>query len=264
MSDPVSILLGIPCTQGGITEACLHSILELEKHCRSRGWDLRIEARSDGLVTRTRNIFASHVVRTPEYTHLLMIDSDMGFAPTVVERLVRSGHGVVGACVPLREIRWNRVRSMLDQLPDLTAEELASLAHGYAVRFDLTQGADRPYRPADGFLPATLVGGALLLIRREALVRLTESDLVDSYNRGGPWSDWEPSGWTFFDPLVNPDDRNYLSEDYAFCHRWRALGETVWVDLLSRVTHHGMVAVDGSPATTLRAAQRVADQQVAP
>jgi len=154
MSDQVSILLGIPCTQGGVTEACLHSILALEEHCRGLGWGLRIETRADGLVTRTRNIFASQVVRTPEYTHLLMIDSDMGFDPTVVERLVRSRHEVVGACVPLREIRWNRVRSMLDQLPDLTAEEMASLAHGYAASFDLTQGSDRPYRPVDGFLPA--------------------------------------------------------------------------------------------------------------
>lgn len=259
MARNVSILVGVPCTQGGVTEACLHSLLALDRRCRDLGWGLTITTRADGLVTRTRNIFATHVVRSPEYTHLLMIDSDMGFEPSVIERLVRSGHDVVGACVPFREVRWSRVRSFLDEVPDLTADEMASIAHGHAVTFERSDASGRTATSVDGFLPARFLGGALVLIGREALVRLTDSDQVEAYDRGAPWLDDDPSGWTFFDPVIDPESRNYLSEDYAFCHRWRAIGGTIWVDMLSSVTHHGMVAVSGQPAVTLRTAQRLAD-----
>ena len=43
------------------------------------GWGLDVQTRSDGLVTRTRNIFASQMVRSDAYTHLLMVDADIGF-----------------------------------------------------------------------------------------------------------------------------------------------------------------------------------------
>lgn len=40
-----------------------------------------------------------------------------------------------------------------------------------------------------------------------------------------------------FDDLRLPDD--FLTEDYAFCHRHRALGGKVMVDMHSKLTHQG-------------------------
>lgn len=41
----------------------------------------------------------------------------------------------------------------------------------------------------------------------------------------------------YFDTMRLDDD--YLSEDYAFCHRWRSIGGSVFVDVLSDLTHTG-------------------------
>jgi hypothetical protein len=232
-------------------------MLSLQRRCAELGWGLQVETRADGLVTRTRNIFASEVVRHEDYTHLLMIDADMGFEPAVVERLVGSGHDVVGACVPLREVQWERVRDALDLLPDLDAQDLAAAAHGHAIAF-----LDAPQqRATSGFLPVRFIGSAMLLASRDALVRLAHSDQVSEYERGGPWSDWPADGWTFFDPLVDPRASNYLSEDYAFCLRWRNAGGTVWADLQSAVSHVGTVRVGGDPARSLSVSQRLAAER---
>jgi hypothetical protein len=249
----VRLLVGTPCTQTGVTPAYLQSMLALQHRCAQLGWSMHVETRADGLVTRSRNIFASQVVRREEYTHLLMIDADMGFEAAVVERLVGSGHEVVGACVPLREVKWEQVRDALDLLPDLGAQELAAVSHGHAIAF-----LEAPQQHAtSGFLPVRFIGGAMLLVSRDALVRLAQSDQVSRYEQGGSWSDWPVDGWTFFDPLVDPADSNYLSEDYAFCLRWRTAGGTVWADLQSAVSHTGSVRVGGAPDRSLAVWRRL-------
>lgn len=253
-------MVGTPCTQGGVTQQYLTSVLALQRRFDELGWGLDVQTRADGLVTRTRNLFASDMVRSDGFTHLLMADADIGFEPSVVERLVRSGHDVVGACVPFREARWAQVREAVDVVVDLLPEELESMAHRYAVSFE-PPAPGGVVRAEDGFLQARFIGGALLLAGREVFVRLSQSGAVDRYQSAGPRSLGPTDGWTFFDPLVDPLTHSYLSEDYAFCHRWRATGGVVWADVLSRVTHNGTVTVRGDIALTLRTAARLAREK---
>ena len=39
--------------------------------------------------------------------------------------------------------------------------------------------------------------------------------------------------------MIDPANGAYVSEDYAFCRRWRNLGGEIWLDLDSRLTHTG-------------------------
>jgi hypothetical protein len=257
MAAEMHVLVGTPCTQSGVTQQYLSSILALQRRFDHLGWSLDVRTLADGLVTRTRNTFGSQMVHDPSFTHLLMADADIGFDPSVVERLVGSGHDVVGACVPLRETRWSRVRDAMDIVPDLGPDELESIAHLHAVAFEPpAEGSVMQAR--DGFLPARFIGGALLLARREVFVGLAESDVVDRYGSSAPAAHGPSGGWAFFDPLIDPVTGVYLSEDYAFCHRWRATGGSVWADVLSRVTHNGAVTIHGDIALTLRTAGRLA------
>ncbi len=255
MTDPrIHLLLATPVAGGVVTNQYLHSVLEITQRCAELGWGIKVVTQPDGLVTRSRNAFASVVADDATYTHLLMIDADVTLSPDAVERLVRSGHEVCGAVVPLREAKWDRVRAHLDAHPDMTAEEMASIAHGHAVWFEKAGGARTP---TNGFLPVQAIGSAVLLISRDALVRMSQSALVARYEHGGHRVDLKESGWTFFDPFVD-EAGVYLSEDYAFCHRWRALGGQVWADLRSETRHIGPLAVEGDIATTLATASRTA------
>ena len=43
--------------------------------------------------------------------------------------------------------------------------------------------------------------------------------------------------YALFECAIDRETGVYLSEDYAFCARWRALGGEIWLDLQSRLTH---------------------------
>ena len=51
-----------------------------------------------------------------------------------------------------------------------------------------------------------------------------------------------------FECMIEPESGLYLSEDYAFCRRWRDLGGEVWLDIKSRLTHYGPNAFKGDLA----------------
>jgi hypothetical protein len=58
--------------------------------------------------------------------------------------------------------------------------------------------------------------------------------------------------WRFFDCMTDPDSGRYLSEDYAFCRRWRDIGGKIWVDLDCKVGHLGQHMFRGDLAESLR------------
>ena len=67
---------------------------------------------------------------------------------------------------------------------------------------------------------------------------------------GAPAAD-KGNRFAFFDCLIEPETRVYLSEDYVFCRRWQAMGGDVWADLHSRLTHVGTHAFSGDYAVRL-------------
>jgi hypothetical protein len=62
--------------------------------------------------------------------------------------------------------------------------------------------------------------------------------------------------WLFFDCMVDPDSRRYLSEDFAFCRRWRDMGGKVYVDLNSKLQHAGQHLYRGDLIESLKLQDR--------
>jgi hypothetical protein len=52
--------------------------------------------------------------------------------------------------------------------------------------------------------------------------------------------------------MVHPQTGRYLSLDYGFCHRWRAFGGKVWVDLECKPMYLGQRLFRGDLAASLR------------
>ena len=101
------------------------------------------------------------------------------------------------------------------------------------------EGDERKSR--DGFVTGDYAGAGFLMMKRRVLelmaAKYPETHYTTAPQRRRRQS--KPDLYALFDCLIEPETGHYLSEDYAFCRRWRALGGTIWLDAQSKLTHVG-------------------------
>ena len=98
----MKILIGTPAAGEMVTTTYCESLFWLFDHFRTNHPDIRLDHKftSLALLPYMRNFFASRVLNDPTFTHLLFIDSDMGFSPTMVEHMIALDKPVVGCIYP--------------------------------------------------------------------------------------------------------------------------------------------------------------------
>ena len=108
----------------------------------------------------------------------------------------------------------------------------------------------------DGFMEVREAPTGFMCIKRQVLDRLIEAYPDMRYVPDWPKGTYPEGGvhYRFFDVMVDPESRRYLSEDYGFCRIWEAIGGKIFVDANSDLSHQGERLYTGDFAATLRAA----------
>ena len=228
------ILLATPCFGGLVHQSYMLSVCKLMCRAEDAGFKLDLVLLgSDALITRSRSVLVAKFLDTPNATHLLFVDADIAFEPEQVLRLLRFDEDFVAAFYPLKSVDW-------DALPRRALAGEPLRAAGLTYVGTLLEPPLRVVR--DGFATAKYAGTGFQLIRRVVLERLIAAHpelrftSVHTIAREAPRSD---NLYALFDCQIDPDTGEYLSEDYAFCRRWRAIGGEIWLDLKSSLTHVG-------------------------
>jgi hypothetical protein len=93
----------------------------------------------------------------------------------------------------------------------------------------------------DGFITATYAGAGFMLIKRSVFLRMAVAYPWTHYgachNAASP--SLSKNQYAFFDCMIEPETGDYLSEDYTFCLRWRAMGGKIWLDTQGSLIHVG-------------------------
>ena len=241
MSQRPHIHIATPCYGGLVTQTYMQSILRLMQHAGPAGFELSLSMLgNDSLITRSRNTLVARFLDQPEATHLMFIDADIGFEPIQVERMLRAGRDVVAGMYPLKLNDWGDASSA-----HLAAGENFETA---ALRYVglIAEGA---HADADGFARATYAATGFLLITRQCLMRMIAAYPETRYRAIQSWPPRPTSlhQYALFDCLIEPETGIYLSEDYAFCRRWRDLGGEIWLDTRGSLTHSGNCDFVGRP-----------------
>jgi hypothetical protein len=248
MTAAPHIFLATPCYGGQVSIYFLRSVLALQGACEARGVGLTVELlENDALITRAGARLAHRFLAQPDATHLLFVDADIGFAPANALRLLDAGHPVAGGVYPLKHIDWAKARAAAQAgAPDIMAKSV-----GYVIRFIPTP--DSSVEVEDGFAKVAYVGTGFLMIARDALEQVCAAHpaLVADLSGLDPGAERTAM---IFDTLIEPETGQHLSEDYAFCRRWRDLGGDIWADMESRLTHVGHAAYAGSLVEAMRPA----------
>ena len=237
------LLVATPCFGGLVHHGYMLSVCALMDRAAGEGFalDLALMA-GDALITRSRSALVARFLDHARATHLLFVDADIAFEPSQVIRMLRFDRDFVAGMYPIKSIDWAAVPRRV-----VAGETLP--AAGLTYVGTPLEGADA--RLVDGFAAARYAGTGLMLLKRSVLERMVAAHpelrfrSVHTLAGALPPSD---NLCALFDPVIEPGTGAYLSEDYAFCRRWRALGGDIWLDLRSKVTHVGADQFQGDAA----------------
>lgn len=219
---------------------------------------------NESLITRARNYCVDEFLRS-DCTHMMFIDSDIGFDYKDVLFLLQltdsdNGYDIVTGPYPKKTIAWEKVKSAVDKgFADKSPFNLENFIGDYVFNAD-TSGEDfkisEPVKIHEG-------GTGFMMITRDALNRYQEAypelRYKPDHSRTANF-DGSREITAFFDTVIDPDSKRYLSEDYMFSQYARKIGLNLWMCPWMRLKHVGsytfggsiahMAAIQASPTST--------------
>jgi hypothetical protein len=251
-----SIFLGLPCYACMLNNTFMASLIALQALCAQNGVQVYMDfVGNESLIPRARNILVQRFLQTNGFTHFMFIDSDIGFNPESVLRLLKFDKHITSAVYAKKSIDWALIkRKVAAGLP----EDIRQMG----IDFNLNiQTADPP---VEGFVKVLDVATGFLLMSRDVLEKMVwyfgdsppegvkslmcKNDIqgqnVDRY-------------CALFDCLIDPSPPfRYLSEDYAFCRRYQQMiadprsgcdpNDGIWASLAEPLAHVGSSIASGN------------------
>ena len=237
-----SIFLVTPCYGGLTTIAYMSSVLALQRACIERRTGLQVElGGGDALISRARGVMAGKFLEHTTHSHLLFIDADIGFKPESVFRLLDADRDVVGGVYPAKRVHWDKAKRAFES----GTSDVPAASYNYVVRY-IPHPENRVEVDEQGFGPVAYIGTGFMLIRRQALQRVADAHPELRAKHGDMNGAAVPEAPMVFETMIEAETGEYLSEDYAFCRRWRDLGGEIFADFETRLMHVGHAAYEGS------------------
>lgn len=207
-------MVGTPLYTGDVCADFVYSILASQLLCLGRDILLEFEwVQNLSLVQCARNYLVLRFLENAEYTHLLWIDSDLGWQPDAIHRMVERGKDVIGGVYPRKADKAAYPYVPLDS--------------------KVEDGLEKAKRLPTGFL-------------------LTSRKAVEEVAADMPTFKMPYNGKTHDVPHVFEikidEDKNMVSEDYVFSDLLRAKGYDLWVERDIVFTHAGRNAWKGNLA----------------
>lgn len=240
----VKLFLSTPCYGGMCLQKYTESMLGLQVLASREGIELYIDTiENESLVQRARNVAVGRFMQKSDAEYFMFVDADVHFDPASVIRLVRSGHDISVACYPKKFIDWDQAA---DAVKKGDQRDMAMLSASLVVNFGASM-----VQITDGFAPVLDGPTGFMVIKRSVFERMQEkfpelNCKNDHQNRD--FDDYHAA----FDCMIDPVNRRYLSEDYAFCRRWQQMDGKIYADTQTVLGHVGNLPFSGKLSERLK------------
>ena len=204
---------------------------------------------NESLIPRARNYLVDEFLRS-DCTHLMFIDSDIGFDPNdVIALSVIAADGsdkdIVCGPYPKKCISWEKIKHAVDKgFADEDPNNLDKYVGDYV--FNPAQGTESI--PLGEPVEVLEAGTGFMMIRRNTFEKFTEAYPQQLYKPDHVRTehfDGSREIMAFFDTPICPDTKRYLSEDYMFCQWWRNMGGKIYLCPWMKTHHIGTYAFTG-------------------
>jgi glycosyltransferase involved in cell wall biosynthesis len=211
---------------------------------------------NESLITRARNYCADEFLRS-NATHLMFIDSDIGFDPKDIIALLalttdESEYDVIGGPYPKKCISWEKIKMAVDKgVADKNPNDLEKYVGDYVFNPKSSQKEI----PLGSPVEVREIGTGFMMIRRKTF---------EDYRKAFPDLSYKPDHvrtehfdgtreiHAYFDCIIDPESKRYLSEDYMFCYNVQKMGSKVWFCPWMQLQHVGSYVFGGSLADLAR------------
>lgn len=244
-----SIFLATPMYSGICHGYYTKSVADLTKICAQNNIELQhYFLFNESLITRARNYCVDEFLRS-KYTHIMFIDSDIGFNPVDVIKLLDlcdEGYDIVTGPYPKKVISWEKVKSAVEKgfanENPLALEQFVGDYVFNPIKGTKEFSLNNPVEIMEG-------GTGFMMIRRETFDKYAEAYPELNYIPDHPRTehfDGSREITAFFDCIIDPESKRYLSEDYMFSQYARNIGLKIWMCPWMRMIHIGTYGFGGS------------------
>lgn len=247
------LFLAVPMYGGQCTGMFARSVADLSAICTQYGIPLQLYFLfNESLITRARNYCADEFMRSGA-THLMFIDSDIGFNPNDVIALLAiqddaSPYDVIGGPYPKKCISWEKIKLAVDKgVADDNPNNLEKFVGDYVFNPKSGQAQIPIGEPVE----VSEIGTGFMMIRRRTFEKYAEAFPELSYKPDHVRTehfDGSREIMAYFDCIIDPVSKRYLSEDYMFCYNVQKMGLQVWFCPWMQLQHVGTYIFGGSLA----------------
>lgn len=210
--SPYSLLIATPISDGRPEDTYNVSMDNTKQLIRQYGGkveNFKTKYVSDIAFARSKLFGAFY--RNKEYTHLLMIDADQDWPP--------------------EEVAWMLLLNR-DFLAAVSCKKKYPLEYAFNMVGDDGKAWVLRHEIETNVAEIPFVGGAFVMISRDCADRMVSCYPELEYNIENI------KEYSVFDPIII-DNKRRLSEDYAFCYRWRKIGGKIEVKMDVDLGHTG-------------------------
>lgn len=242
-----SLFFSTPCYNMTANTSYVYSVLNLASLCRAYEVPLTVNFMHDSLVTRARNRQADLFLANSDYTHHMLVDSDIEFNAADVLKLMTMDKEFICAPYPKKQINWRRVKDVVLKNPDIDPAHLDKMVGDYVINLVKIPNQGNTMLQITQLNSIVEAGTGFMLLGRPVYEKLIAAGEAKSY---APMTDeptfYGPEMYDFFKAEVDVETRNYLSEDFSFCRAWKRTGGDVWLAPWIQLTHHGAFPYKGN------------------
>ncbi|GBR50243.1 hypothetical protein AA106555_0138 [Neokomagataea thailandica NBRC 106555] len=162
-----------------------------------------------------------------------------------IETLLAADKDMIGGAYPLKSHYWDDNTDRFIQAGEHPHTASLRYVGDCAALYDTSQPTH--------LVQVSYVGTGFMLIKRAALLQMTQAYPETEYTRidaqqSGHFEAAKSHTFALFDCLICPATKTYLSEDFAFCKRWKDIGGSIWLHRSLSLSHVGPATFQGAPA----------------
>lgn len=251
------LFVATPMYGGQCNGMYARSMCDLTALCLKYGIEMRSYFLfNESLITRARNYCVDEFMRSG-YTHLLFIDSDIGFNPQDVLALLalqtdESPYDIIGGAYPKKCITWEKIKmavdkGIADENPNVLEDFVGDFVFNPVIDSSEQSKSIRIDEPAE----VLELGTGFMMVRRQTFDKYLESYPNIMYRpdhvRTAEFDGTRKIGM-YFQAEIDPKSERYLSEDYLFCQNSRNVGLKVWLCPWMHLQHAGFYTFGGKLA----------------